>query len=175
MRTRWLWGTACYVLLFSRLAVAQQSAPDDGFQRRNGQMQVVRNGRARPMTHDARLPTGAIVTKDGFLVAPNGQRTELREGQGCNLRGQPVAVRTAASGRLILASSPRPASPPRATVVRNGPAAVLEALFGSDDENREFYFNGKKWKKRHGKGKGHGHGKEKEHKEKDHWKEEDDD
>ncbi|OGX82274.1 hypothetical protein BEN48_04780 [Hymenobacter glacialis] len=82
-------------------AVAQQ--PDnDGFHRRNGQMHVLRNGQLRPMTRDSRLPTGTVITKDGFLVAANGTRTELLEGQACDLRGRVVAVRPGANGALTL-------------------------------------------------------------------------
>lgn len=150
-------GLACLLLPLARLALAQQPPNNDGFQRRNGQMQVVRNGQARPMTHDAHLPTGAVVTKDGFVIAAGGQRTELREGQGCDLRGRPVAVRTAANGALALASP---------GVVRArasaGPAArpsVLEALLGRGGGEGGYYFNGKKWKKNHGKGHGRGHRK----------------
>ncbi|MDJ0365155.1 hypothetical protein QMK33_08320 [Hymenobacter sp. H14-R3] len=148
-------GLACLLLPLGRLALAQQPTNNDGFLRRNGQMQVVRNGQARPMTHDARLPTGVVVAKDGFVIAAGGQRTELREGQGCDLRGRPVAVRTAASGALALASP----APARASV---GPAArpsVLEALLGPAGGEGGYSFNGKKWKKNHGKGHGKGHGR----------------
>ncbi|MDO7883841.1 DUF6799 domain-containing protein [Hymenobacter cheonanensis] len=155
-------GLACLLLPLGRLACAQQPPNNDGFQRRNGQMQVVRNGQPRPMTHDARLPTGAVVTKDGFIIAASGQRTELREGQGCDLRGRPVAVRTSAAGALALASPAAPARP----VPRRAAPSVLEALFGPGSAERGYFFNGKKWKKHHGKG----HGKAKGH-----WKEEGDD
>ena len=129
-----------------------QQLDNDGFQRRNGQMQVVRNGHARPMTHDAHLPSGAVVTKDGFVVAATGQRTELREGQGCDLRGRPVAVRTAADGRVALA-------PPAAVVVANpaGPGSsrsLLEEIFGSRGDEDCGYYKFKKGKKHHGKGRG---------------------
>lgn len=154
-------GLACLLLPLGRLALAQQPASNDGFQRRNGQMQVVRNGQARPMTRDAHLPTGAVVTKDGFIIAASGQRTELREGQGCDLRGRPVAVRTSASGALALAS---PAAPARPIGVQVSRPSVLEALLGAAGAESGYYFNGKKWKKKHGKGHGRGH-----------WKDEDDD
>ena len=142
---------------------AAQQPNNDGFQRRNGQMQVVRNGQARPMTRDAHLPTGATVTKDGFVVSAAGQRTELREGQGCDLRGRPVAVRTASNGTLALA----PAAAVRAAAVpddgRAQPArGLLEELFGSHEN--EPTFQRKKYKKNRGKGKGHGR-----------WKNDDDD
>ncbi|MGI4761361.1 MAG: DUF6799 domain-containing protein [Janthinobacterium lividum] len=156
-------GLACLLLPLGRLALAQQPANNDGFRRRNGQMQLVRNGQARPMTRDAHLPTGAVVTKDGFIIAATGQRTELREGQGCDLRGRPVAVRTAANGALALAS---PAAPPRAAgrPPAGPPVSVLQALLGSVGAESGYYFNGKKWKKNHGKshGKGHGRGHDKD-------------
>ncbi len=127
---------------------------NDGFQRRNGQMQVLRNGQARPMTRDIHLPTGATVTKDGFVVAPNGQRTELREGQGCDLRGRPVTVLTAANGTVALdAPAAVPAS--AAQGPQRAPAqGLLQQIFGlRRDEGRNYKY--KKAKKHHGKGKGH--------------------
>lgn len=156
-------GLAGLLLALGRPAHAQQVANNDGFQRRNGQMQVVRNGQARPMTRDAHLPTGALVTKDGFVVSTDGRRTELREGQGCDLRGRPVAVRTAPDGTLALASPAAPARAPRAA-----PPSVLDALFGPADGARGYFFTGKKWKKLKHHVKGHGRGK-------GHWKDEDDD
>ncbi|WP_198977487.1 DUF6799 domain-containing protein [Hymenobacter sp. BT523] len=137
----------CGALLSSLAAPAQQAGNNDGFQRRNGQMVVVRNGQARPMAHDVHLPTGATVTKDGFVVSPSGQRAELREGQGCDLRGRPVAVRQAPNGSLTLAA------PAAAVPVENAPRSVLAELFG---EGNYRYFKHKKAKKKHGKGKGHG-------------------
>ena len=127
---------------------------NDGFQRRNGQMQVVRNGQPRPMTRDAHLPTGATVTKDGFVVAPNGQRTELREGQGCDLRGRSVAVLTATDGTLALdqPAPARAAEAPRPQAARS----VLEEVFGSDEDDEGGLFNFRKGKKHRGKGKGLG-------------------
>jgi hypothetical protein len=149
------------LLLLGQLAIAQQTTNNDGFWRRNGQMQVVRNGQPRPMTRDAHLPTGAVVTKDGFVIGASGQRTELREGQGCDLRGRPVAVRTLASGALALAS---PASARPVPGRPAGPPSVLQALFGPEGESR--FFDGRKWKKPYGHGKGHkkgkGHGRWKE-------------
>ncbi|UOQ99626.1 hypothetical protein MUN81_09060 [Hymenobacter sp. 5317J-9] len=140
----------CGALLLSVAAAAQPSVNNDGFQRRNGQMVVVRNGQARPMTRDAHLPTGATVTKDGFVVSATGQRAELREGQGCDLRGRPVAVRQAPGGRLTLGA---PAAPAPAGPTGNAPRSVLAELFGEGDFR---YFKHKKAKKKHGKGKGHG-------------------
>ena len=134
-------------------AARAQPPGNDGFQRRNGQMQVVRNGQPRPMTHDAHLPTGATVTKDGFVVSATGQRTELREGQGCDLRGRPVIVRTAANGSLALgaATSRGPVAAPL--------SPVLEEPFGQNRDDDEERGKFKKQKKHHGKGKGHGHWK----------------
>ena len=154
MRTRINWAVVAIGLLLAtaRLTLAQVPK-NDGFQRRNGQMQVVRNGQPRPMTHDAHLPTGVVVTKDGFVVSLDGRRTELREGQGCDLRGRLVAVRTAANGTLALgaATSRRPEAVP--------PSSVLEELFGQtqDDDKERGKF--KKYKKYPGKGKGYGHWK----------------
>ena len=159
MRVFWAAGAAGMLLATVLPASAQQGPNNDGFQRRNGQMQVVRNGQARPMTRDARLPTGASVTKDGFVVAPNGQRTELREGQGCDLRGRPVAVVATATGALALGSPATSAVRPAADTDTDAlPArAVLAELFGEregDEDGR--YFKIRKGKKHHGKGKGHG-------------------
>ena len=152
---------AAGLCLLAQLPAHAQQLGNDGFQRRNGQMQVLRNGQSRPMTRDIHLPTGATVTKDGFVVAPDGRRTELREGQGCDLRGRPVAVLTAANGAVAL-DAPA-AVPARATERRPAPPArgLLEEIFGSRrDEGRDYKY--KKNKKHHGKDKGH-------------WKEEDDD
>ena len=159
MRMRIFWAAAAGLLLAAvQPAPAQQGPNNDGFQRRNGQMQVVRNGQARPMTRDAHLPTGATVTKDGFVVSAAGQRTELREGQGCDLRGRPVAVRTASNGTLALAPAAAVPDDGRAQPARG----LLEELFGSHDN--EPTFQRKKYKKNRGKGKGHGR-----------WKNDDDD
>lgn len=162
MRIRIFWAVLAATLLGSlgQPALAQQVSNNDGFQRRNGQMQVLRNGQGRPMTRDAHLPTGVTVTKDGFVVSPTGQRTELREGQGCDLRGRPVAVQATADGRLALAApaGPRPeALPGRA---QSAPT-LLQAMFGAsdDDDDGRGVFKYKKYKKHHGKGKGRGHRK----------------
>ena len=154
MRISWVAGAATLLLATAHPAAAQQAPNNDGFQRRNGQMQVVRNGQARPMTHDARLPTGVLVTKDGFIVASNGQRTELREGQGCDLRGRPVAVRATATGALALAA---PETASRVVIARDeqSPRTLFAELFGSrDDDDQVVKY--KKSKKHHGKGKGRG-------------------
>ena len=136
-------------LLLAAPARAQQPASNDGFRRHNGQMEVIRNGKPYPMTRDAHLPTGTTVTKDGFVVSSGGQRTELREGEGCDLRGRPVPILANASGALALASPNNPAE-----AARTVPAAsLLEQVFGRDDEDGGL-FQFKKHKKHYGKGKG---------------------
>ncbi|MDB5234837.1 MAG: hypothetical protein JWR44_1830 [Hymenobacter sp.] len=158
-RTSGLCGAVLLLLPLFQPAIAQQSANNDGFLRRNGQMQVVRNGQPRPMTRDAHLPTGTVITKDGFVVTPSGQRTELREGQGCDLRGRPVAVLTTASGTLALgeAVATRRSSASRQELPAQ---SVFEQLGGRRDDDEGRYYKGKKGKKKHGKG--HGRWKEKE-------------
>lgn len=135
--------------------ILAQNLLDDGFQRRNGQMSIVRHGERRPMTRDVHLPTGVVVTKDGFLIGTDGQRTELREGQGCDLRGRAVAV-SEAQGRLTLApvglARPQTSSGP---VVQQTSVSLLDELLGRPAGGRGWYKKGKKWKK------GHGHGKHK--------------
>ena len=155
MRIRIFWAISL-LLATTQLVLAQQAPNNDGFQRRNGQMQVLRNGQSRPMTRDAHLPTGFTVTKDGFVVSPTGQRTELREGQGCDLRGRPVAVQATADGRLALASpaSSRPVAPDAVGDSRSS-RTLLQAMFGdSDDDEDNGFFKRKKYKKNHGKGHG---------------------
>ena len=152
LRTSWLLIAAASLLALPGPAHARQTPSNDGFQRRNGQMQVVRNGQARPMTRDAHLPTGATVTKDGFVVSPTGQRTELREGQGCDLRGRSVAVRAAANGALVLGA---PSAPVSIRSIRPVSApSLLEQVFGSGEDEDEGKFKFKKHKKHHGKGHG---------------------
>lgn len=145
------WALAAGLLLAAP-AQAQQPAGNDGFRRHNGQMEVIRNGQPKPMTRDAHLPTGATVTKDGFVVGTTGQRTELREGEGCDLRGRPVPVLANASGALVLARPDAPAGAGRGVPA----ASLLEQVFGRDDEDDDHgFFQFKKNKKHHGKGKGH--------------------
>ncbi|WBO83787.1 DUF6799 domain-containing protein [Hymenobacter yonginensis] len=74
---------------------------NDGFVRRDGTMYVLRNGQPRPMTHEVHLPNGRTVTPDGFVVAADGRRTELRNGSGCDLSGQLTAATTQAN-RVVL-------------------------------------------------------------------------
>ena len=151
MRIRIFWAISL-LLATTQLVLAQQAPNNDGFQRRNGQMQVLRNGQAHAMTRDAHLPTGVTVTKDGFVVSPTGQRTELREGQGCDLRGRPVAVQATADGRLALAS---PAVAPAAVGDSRSSRTLLQAMFGdSNDDEDNGFFKRKKYKKNHGKGHG---------------------
>ncbi len=120
-------------------------------------MEVIRNGQPYPLTRDAHLPTGAIVTKDGFVVSAAGQRTELREGQGCDLRGRSVAVLGGGpNGALALAGPGASAGE-----VRVVPAAsLLEQVFGRGEDEGNGFFRLKKAKKHHGKGKGHGRWKD---------------
>ena len=96
-------------------------------------MHILRNGQLRLMTRDSRLPTGVVVTKDGFLLGPDGTRTELREGQACDLQDNVVAVTTAAGGGLALGAPVVPRVPAAAAVLRTSddtPAAeeVREVL-----------------------------------------------
>ena len=142
-------------LLLAASGHAQQQAGNDGFRRRNGQMEVIRNGKPYAMTRDAHLPTGATVTRDGFVVSATGERTELREGQGCDLRGRPVPVRAGANGALALAGPDAAAGPARTVPA----ATLLEQVFGRDDDEDGF-FRSKKAKKHNGKGKGHGRWKD---------------
>lgn len=115
---------------------AAQQLTNDGFHRRNGQMHVLRNGQLRPMTRDSRLPTGTVVTKDGFLVAADGARIELLEGQGCDLNGRVVAIKPVAGGKLALGS---PISRRRGAEVGQGQSAFEKFMRGSskEDERRD--------------------------------------
>ena len=88
--------------LLPALPVTAFAQTNDGFIRRDGTMYVLRNGQPRPMPHDVHLPNGRTVTHDGFVVEPGGQRTELRDGSGCDLTGSSAAVATQA-GRVVLA------------------------------------------------------------------------
>ncbi|GAB3232151.1 hypothetical protein GCM10027346_19190 [Hymenobacter seoulensis] len=116
-------------------AVKVQAQANDGFQRRDGSMFTVRNGEARLLTRDVRLPNGRLITRDGFVVSRDGQRTELKDGQGCSLLGEPVAVSKQDDGRLLLGA--------RSSVT---PASAAQNAWGQ------------RWK---GRGKGKGHGKNK--------------
>jgi len=128
MRSAFAFLVGLSLLLSLRTSVAAPLAGNDGFQRRNGQMYIVRNGQLRAMTRDTRLPTGVLVTKDGFVVDARGHRTELREGQGCDLKGNMVAVVPTAAGGLVLAT---PARAPRPTAAaQRRPAADVPVLLG---------------------------------------------
>ena len=147
------WALALVLSVGAGFPGRAQSANNDGFQRRHGPMQVVRNGQARPMTRDAHLPPGATITKDGFVVSTDGRRTELREGQGCDLRGRPVTVVAGPTGALALA--PVVVARPAAAVnVSRNPSSrsLLEEIFGGREDDRRYYKQ-KKYKK-HGKGRG---------------------
>ncbi|QNH62599.1 DUF6799 domain-containing protein [Hymenobacter sediminicola] len=89
-----------YLLLVLPATVLAQT--NDGFIRRDGTMYVLRNGQPRPMPHDVHLPNGRTVTHDGFVVEAGGQRTELRDGSGCDLTGSTATVATQA-GQVVLA------------------------------------------------------------------------
>jgi len=91
------------LLLFRSASVCAQA--NDGFQRRDGMMYVVRNGEIRPMPHDVHLPNGRLITRDGFVVQRDGRRTELRDGQACTLLGEATSVSRASTGRLQLAGA----------------------------------------------------------------------
>lgn len=130
----------CVVALL--LATQAQAQQNDGFQRLHGQMYVVRNGQRRPMTHDAHLPTGHTITKDGFVVATNGQRTELREGQGCDLRGRAVAVKSTSQGLALGAPAVAPA---RAQPL----PTILARLLGEDYPGRGHAWGKRKKSKKH--------------------------
>jgi hypothetical protein len=128
----------CLLLLVPVTPAVGQNLRNDGFQRRNGQMHVLRNGQLRPMTRDARLPTGAVVAKDGFIRTVNGTRTELKEGQGCDLKGNLVTVVPTATGLALSSPSQRQRRSGAApTVVQ----AALEDLFGGgrsrDEDDRD--------------------------------------
>ncbi|MCB2406702.1 DUF6799 domain-containing protein [Hymenobacter lucidus] len=128
-------------------ALGQSAAANDGFLRRDGTMYVIRNGVKRPMTRDAHLPNGRIITRDGFVVARDGHRTELAEGKGCDLAGSSVAVATGAGGQLVLAAAPRSQA---AGAVLALPAGMhLRQLFGPGKQRGWGHYK----KGKHGKGK----------------------
>ncbi|UYZ62586.1 DUF6799 domain-containing protein [Hymenobacter weizhouensis] len=133
------------MLLVSAGSAAAQA--DDGFRRVDGTMYVVRNGQQRPMTRDARLPNGRTITRDGFVVERDGRRTELPEGRGCTLLGEPVAIATGPDGRLALASPERPATRPAPAVLVTNESVLAEVQrwWGGKGKGKGRY---KKWKKR---------------------------
>lgn len=104
---------ACFLL--THRAVAQA---DDGFQRRDGTMFLVRNGEVRSMPHDVQLPNGRRITRDGWVVERDGRRTELRDGQGCTMLGEAARAEENSRGRMLLyraGSVTTQAAPPRST------------------------------------------------------------
>lgn len=130
-----------------------QSPTNDGFQRRDGTMYVIRNGQKRPMTRDAHLPNGRTITRDGFVVERDGQRTELTEGRGCTLAGTGVVVAAGQDGQVVLAAAPRP-QPARVVSVQSVSAqAYLSQLLGSEKRRGWGYYK----KGKRGKGKGRKH------------------
>ncbi|RSK37338.1 DUF6799 domain-containing protein [Hymenobacter metallilatus] len=102
------------VLLLGQHVLLAQA--NDGFQRRDGTMYLVRNGEIKPMPRDIRLPNGRLVTRDGFVVQRDGRRTELHDGEGCTMLGEATTLSRAGNGRLQLAG-PAPAVPTNGRVV----------------------------------------------------------
>ncbi|MCB2376551.1 hypothetical protein LGH70_03095 [Hymenobacter sp. BT635] len=137
----------CLVVALHTTAPAQSRSSNDGFQRRDGTMYVIRNGVKRPMTHDVHLPNGRTVTHDGFVVARDGKRTELAEGKGCDLNGSVVAVTPGPQGQLLLAAAPRPQSAGADAVN----VSYLRQLLEGSGKRRGWGYYKKKGK--HGKGK----------------------
>jgi len=129
--------------LAAAFPAAAQQLNNDGFQRRNGQMHILRNGQVRPMLRDARLPTGAIVTKDGFVVGTDGKRTELREGQGCDLKGNLVSMVSGGGGLALSTPTAVQRRASRATPAAEEVRVALEELRrreqGEDRDDREKY------------------------------------
>ncbi|GAB3829815.1 DUF6799 domain-containing protein [Hymenobacter jeollabukensis] len=130
-------------LLLSLSLSSVQAQADDGFLRRNGSTYLLRHGQLRPLTQEVHLPNGRTVTPEGFVLRPDGGRTQLAEGQGCDLRGNPVASQQQANGSWALAA---PAASPAiraayAVPTRRVPPGQL-----------------KKWWKQFGKKHGRKHG-----------------
>jgi hypothetical protein len=109
---------------------------DDGFLRRNGATYTVRH-----LTRQAHLPNGRTVTPEGFVLGPDGRRTPLEEGRGCDLRGNPVGASQQPNGAWLLAAAPTVA-PPQPAALRHLPPGQQK----------------KWWKKYFGKKRGHKHG-----------------
>lgn len=100
--------TSLLFVLLLAFSSRTQAQANDGFQRRDGTMYVVRNGEIRPMPHDVHLPNGRLITRDGFVVQRDGRRTELRDGQGCTLLGEETTISRRPDGHLQLASAAAP-------------------------------------------------------------------
>ncbi|UOQ72891.1 DUF6799 domain-containing protein [Hymenobacter cellulosilyticus] len=126
-------------------APGQSRSRNDGFQRQDGAMFVIRNGVRRPMTRDAHLPNGRIITRDGFVVSRDGHRTELAEGKGCDLNGTVVSVTGGGNAPVLLAPAGTAAvGPPTAA------AAYLRQVDRGKGKGRGW---GHHKKPKHGKGK----------------------
>ncbi|RAK68145.1 DUF6799 domain-containing protein [Hymenobacter edaphi] len=91
-------------LLLSLSIGSARAQADDGFLRRNGTTYLVRHGQLRPLTREIHLPNGRTVTPEGFVLGADGGRRQLAEGQGCDLRGNPVGSRQQPDGRWALAA-----------------------------------------------------------------------
>jgi hypothetical protein len=98
--------TRLLFFLFLLRSTSVFAQANDGFQRRDGTMYVIRNGEIRPMPHDVHLPNGRLITRDGFVVQRDGRRTELRDGQACTLLGEATTISRTPNGRLQLAGAP---------------------------------------------------------------------
>ncbi|TGE21575.1 hypothetical protein E5K00_14945 [Hymenobacter aquaticus] len=142
---------AGFVLLSTSPTRAQSQAQNDGFQRQDGTMYVIRNGAKRPMTQDVHLPNGRVVTRDGFVITRDGTRTELAEGKGCDLSGSVVAVAPGPNGQLRLAAASRTQTAAASTAVGT---AYLRQLFAGPGKHKGW---GRFKKGKHGKGKGKKH------------------
>ncbi|UOQ53728.1 DUF6799 domain-containing protein [Hymenobacter cellulosivorans] len=138
-------------LTSSLSGLAQSRGRNDGFQRRDGGMFIIRNGAPRPMTRDVHLPNGRVITRDGFVVARDGRRTELAEGKGCDLAGNVVQVTGEVGGPLRLAAVPRPA------------ASAVRAPISAEAYLRQLVNGGKRRGWGHQKKGKHGKGKHKKH------------
>ncbi|QJX46432.1 hypothetical protein HMJ29_05570 [Hymenobacter taeanensis] len=106
----------------------------NGFQRHDGTTYLIRNGEARPMTRDTHLPNGRVVTRDGFVVQRDGQRTKLPEGAGCTLLGQFATIDTEADGRLALFTGSAGRSAPN--VVEPAAISQLQRWFGKPSRGK---------------------------------------
>ncbi|MBC6991179.1 DUF6799 domain-containing protein [Hymenobacter sp. BT491] len=131
------------LVAYGQRAAAQKTA-NDGFLRLNGTMYILRNGDKLPMEHDVHLPNGRTVTHDGFVIAADGNRTELSEGQGCTLSGLPSRVVTSSDGQLVLQASG--AGTPQMLAFPAGTGQVPEYEVRQGHRGRGYY-------KKHGKQK----------------------
>lgn len=109
-------------------------------------MYLIRNGQVRPMTRDVRLPNGRTVTRDGFVVQRDGRRTELTDGRGCTLLGEPVAVASRPDGRVVLGAAMAPS--PSASAAEAPLLVQLQRWWGQSEKR------GKGHAKKRGKHKG---------------------